>query len=324
MDYWRSVLTFDPLKKLLSSNDELLTARVKRDLSDEEIPYRTENKEIRQIIKRQQPDGSWIFRSTSKKKYPSINHDLVETFKSLRILTGKYELNRNCEAITNCAAYIFGCQTDEGDIRGILGNQYMPYYCGLLVELLILAGYGNDDRIDKAVQWLISVRQNDGGWVVPLQTLRINKFDDSTYAAPAVYADKTLPFSHMTTGMVLRAFAVHRVYKKSEPAIKAGELLKSRFFKPDKYFARKSPEYWVKFQFPYWWTTILSSLDSLYHLGFTVKDKDVEKGIEWFLANQDESGLWAMHYDKGDKDKIESARLWVSYNICRILKMYLN
>ena len=38
-----------------------------------------------------------------------------------------------------------GCDYDltkpEGDIRGILGNQTMPYYHGALLELLIKAGY---------------------------------------------------------------------------------------------------------------------------------------------------------------------------------------
>ncbi len=80
----------------------------------------------------------------------------------------------------------------------------------------------------------------------------------------------------------------------------------------------------LKFQYPYWWTTLLSSLDSLYNVGFTIKDKDIEKGIEWFLINQNESGLWKTKYDKGDKEKIELNELWIAYGICRIIKLYLN
>ncbi len=324
MNNWISILTFDPLKKLLSSGDEILTAFVKRDLLDEKTQIKTNNDEIKQIIKRQQSNGSWIFKSNSVAKYPSINHDLVETFKSLRILVGKYEFNKTHETISKCADYILSCQTNEGDIRGILGNQYMSYYCGVFIEFLIQAGYENDERIEKAINWLISSRQNDGGWVVPLQTVRVNKLDDLTYASAPIIADKTLPFSHLATGMVLRAFVAHSVYRKTEIAKKAGELLKSRFLKPDKYNDRKAPEYWIKFQYPYWWTTLLSSLDSLYHIGYTAKDKDIQKGIEWFLINQDESGLWTTKFDKGDKVRIELDRLWIGYNICKILKFYLN
>jgi hypothetical protein len=39
--------------------------------------------------------------------------------------------------IAKAAEYIFSNQMYEGDIRGILGNQYMPYYHGAILELLI-------------------------------------------------------------------------------------------------------------------------------------------------------------------------------------------
>ena len=178
MDNWIKILSINPLKRLLSSGDDMLTFYVKRDLLNETSIKKTRQKGIDQIIKRQQSDGSWIFKSNSVKKYPSINHNLVETFKSIRILVGKYEMNRSNEVISKSADYIFSCQTKGGDIRGILGNQYMSYYCGLLVEYLIRAGYENDKRIESAMNWLVATRQNDGGWVVPLQTVKINKLDD--------------------------------------------------------------------------------------------------------------------------------------------------
>ncbi|MFA5432823.1 MAG: hypothetical protein WC929_04795 [Bacilli bacterium] len=324
MDNWIKILTVNPIKSLLSSRDDILTHYVERDLLDKTNDKNIYNKEIDLIIKRQQSNGSWIFRSSSVKKYPSINHNLVETFKSIRILVGKYEMDKSFDVISKCADYIFDCQTSEGDFRGILGNQYMPYYCGLFVEYLIRAGYEDDERITQAMNWLISSKQNDGGWVVPLQTVKINKLDDQTYASDPIIADKSLPFSHLATGMVLRAFAVHSGFQKCDVTIKAAELIKSRFFKSDNYNDRKSPGYWTKFQYPYWWTTLLSSLDSLYDIGFTIKDRDIEKCIEWLLINQDDSGLWTTAYDKGDKDKLELNRLWIGYNICKILKLYLN
>ena len=323
MSNWIKILSINPINRLLSSEDDILNYYIKRDLLDEGNSIRKYNKEIDQIIKKQQSDGSWVFRGNSVKKYPSINHNLIETFKSIRILVGKYEMDKSYEAILKCADYIFNCQTNEGDIRGILGNQYMPYYCGLFVEYLIKAGYEDDKRIELAINWLISSRQTDGGWVIPLQTVKINKLDDKTYASDPIIADKSLPSSHLSTGMVLRAFATHSAYRTTDVAKKAGELLKSRFFKSDKYTDRKTPEYWIKFQYPYWWTTLVSSLDSLYNLGFTIEDKDIEKVIEWLLINQNENGLWNTKYDKGEKEKLDSSRLWICYDICRVLKLYL-
>ena len=323
MSNWIKILRINPVKKLLSSGDDTLTFYVKRDLLDDFSCKKPHNKEIDRLINKQQSNGSWIFKSSSIDKYPSINHNLVETFKSIRILVGKYEMNKSYEAISKCAEYIFSCQTKEGDIRGILGTQYMPYYCGLFVEYLIRAGYECDGRIESAMKYLILHRQNDGGWVVPLQTVKINKLNDETYGSDPIVADKSLPSSHIATGMTLRAFAVHSSYRNTDIAKKAGELLKSRFFKPDKYNDRKAPEYWIKFQFPYWWTSLISYLDCLYHLGFSIEDKDIKKGIEWLLINQNESGLWATKYDKGDKNKLELSQLWICYSICKVLKLFL-
>lgn len=323
MDKWVSILNYNPFESLLSSNDEILTCFVKRDLLNQKGGNGKLNNEIKQILKRQQTDGSWIFKSRSVEKYPSINHNLIETFKSIRILTGKYEMDKSHPAISLCADYIFSCQTSEGDIRGILGNQYMPYYCSLFVEYLIKAGYEDDPRIEKAFNWFIRTRQSDGGWVIPLQTVKINKLDHSTYASEPIIADASLQSSQLATGMVLRAFAVDKEYRKTHVAREAGELLKTRFFRPDKYNDRKSPAYWLKFQYPYWWPTLISALDSLYNIGFTIKDKDIEKGIEWLLINQDQSGIWKTKYDKGDKEKIHLNELWICYAVCKILKLFL-
>lgn len=325
MSYWRKLLKVDPIQLLLSSSNETLTYYVRRDLlgiKDKAAKGIFINKEIDQITKRQQPNGSWIFKSSSVKKYPSINHNLIETFKSLRILVGKYEMENSFEVISRCANYIFSCQTEEGDIRGILGNQYMPYYCGMLIEYLLKAGYKDDDRIERALKWLISSRQNDGGWVIPLQTIKIDKNDDKTYSSAPIIADKNLPSSHLSTGMVLRAFTTHPDYCKTEVIKKAGILLKSSFFKADKYNDRKSPKYWTKFQYPYWWTTLVSSLDTLHYLGFSLEDKDIKKGVDWLLSNQNDNGIWDTKYKNGATYKLDSNQLWVCYDICRVLKKY--
>ena len=154
MDNWIKILAVNPVKQLLSSGDDTLTYYVERDILDNKNNKTIFNKETDQIIKNQQSDGSWIFRSSSVKQYPSINHNLIETFKSIRILVGKYEMDRSSESISRCADYIFNCQTSEGDIRGILGNQYMPYYCGVLVEYLIKAGYEDDKRLHTNQLWI--------------------------------------------------------------------------------------------------------------------------------------------------------------------------
>jgi hypothetical protein len=56
-------------------------------------------------------------------------------------------------------------------------------------------------------------------------------------------------------------------------------------FQADKYNDRKAPAYWLKFQFPFWWTGLLTALDTLSRLGFDCRDEDVARGLDWFLIH---------------------------------------
>ena len=78
------------------------------------------------------------------------------------------------------------------------------------------------------------------------------------------------PFSHNWTGMVLRAFAAHPRYRKSTAAVKAARLLKTRFFQPVIYSAFRDADYWVKFQFPFWWNHLVAALDSISRISLAV------------------------------------------------------
>jgi hypothetical protein len=121
----------------------------------------------------------------------------------------------------------------------------------------------------------------------------------------------------MITGMVMRAFAVHPVYRRSEPAQEAGVLLASRFFEPDKYVDRHDKSYWEKTSFPFWFTDAISALDSLSLIGFTQGNKQVRKVLDWLRSRQHENGLFDINLLKAkDKDTI----YWSCLAICRVFK----
>ena len=111
-----------------------------------------------------------------------------------------------------------------------------------------------------------------------------------------------------------------------EAVITAATLLKSRFLRSDKYNDRKAPRYWFKFQYPFWWTNLLTSLDTLPLLDFGPEDRDVGKALQWFVDNQQQDGLWATSY-KQSKRAQPSARerkamQWVSLAICRVFQRF--
>jgi hypothetical protein len=321
---WIRYLKTNPLPALLEWDDPALTYFVRCDLLGERVePIETlwETEAVVRLIHRQQADGSWRYPGKSYDPVSNANYDLLETYRIVRLLVEMYGFRRDHPVLAGAADYLFSCQTEEGDIRGILGNQYMPYYHGAILELLVKAGYQDDPRLEKGLQWLLGMRQDDGGWYVPAQGVPARQKTRLLWHGPPVPPDRSRPFSHLATGMVLRAFAAHPAYCQRPEVIRAGECLKSRLFKRDKYNDRQGPEYWLKFQFPFWWPNLLTALDTLSRLSFRNDDPDMAIGLEWFLANQAEDGLWGTGYGFGRR--AEENRRWVGLAACRVLKTFL-
>ena len=100
----------------------------------------------------------------------------------------------------------------------------------------------------------------------------------------------------------------------------AARQLAERLFQADKYYDRKAPSYWLKFQFPFWWPNLVSALDVLSRLGFNRQDPYIGRGLDWFPANQAADGLWETGYGSG-RSAAEMHR-WVGLAICRVLKQF--
>ena len=336
MKTWSSRLSSDPIKPLLDSQHEAIVYFTRRDLLMQSVkPVDTlwKFEEPQKILAKMKPEGFWKSKTANRSKAPAVNYDLFETFKNFSILIDMYEFNRNHKSIDKAAEYLFSCQTDEGDFRGIIGNQYAPYYTGLIMSHLIKAGYQDDPRIEKGFQWLLTMRQNDGGWIIGSPGC-FGKYDKeeratltSTIKETKQDFDWNKPFAHSGTGMVLRAFALHDKYKKSIEAKKAAQLLKSHFFKKDNYSSYQHKDNWVNFKFPFFWTDLVSALDSVMRINLDKNDDEVLNAVKWFIDNQEESGLWKHSYSRIhsyiENEKIYEIQLWITLAICRILKKFL-
>jgi len=275
------------------------------------------------ILKKQQPDGSWPH--PGKNEHPAINYGLIETWKQFRFLVQEYGFTADDPSTRRAAEFLFSCQTEAGDIRGFLANQYATYYTGAILSLLIQAGYEDDPRVEKGLQWLLSMRQDDGAWSVPMITYKLDQATiyrlSSEYASP-LEPDRSKPFSHNATGMVIRAFAAHSRHRRSEAARVAAGLLKSRFFQPDLYTSYQAASHWVRFQYPFWWNNLVAALDSVTLID-PARDEPLAKALDWLVEHQQPDGLWLASYVEGkavDNAKTEETRLWVTLSICRVLR----
>lgn len=332
MDNWRKQLKFDPLPPLLASENEAIQYFARRDLLGEQVGSPQglwQLPEAQQILKKQLPDGSWP--RAGVEKHPAVNYHLIETWRQFRYLVEQYGFTREHPQAQKAAEFLFSCQTQAGDIRGILANQYATYYTGAIMALLIQAGYADDPRIEKGFQWLLAMRQDDQGWTIPILTHKLDRATQyrlTSEQAQPLEPDRSKPFSHNWTGMVLRAFAVHPVYRNSKAAQAAAQLLRSRFFQPDCYTSYQAASYWVRFDYPFWWNNLVAALDSLSRIGLSGKDEQIKQALRWLVGHQEKNGLWKVSYAKPQEQEKETAsvrekKLWVSLAICRVFKRLL-
>jgi hypothetical protein len=47
----------------------------------------------------------------------------------------------------------------------------------MISELLIKADYVDHIRVVKSLEWLLQMRQDDGGWAIPLRTVNVKFLD---------------------------------------------------------------------------------------------------------------------------------------------------
>ncbi|NLF88080.1 hypothetical protein GX563_04570 [Candidatus Bathyarchaeota archaeon] len=324
---WLLHLKVNPVPVLFTCPNPAVQYFARRDLlceAVEPISHIWQLPEVEKIVRKQQPDGSWKHSGKETTTYPSYHYQLVETWKNLRIIVEHYDASRNLSAAEKAAEFMFSCQTSQGDIRGMLGNQYATYYTGAILAVLIKAGYADDPRVAKSLDWLLSMRQNDGGWSIPVLTRGLTQQAINNLTsryAESLEPDRSKPFSHNWTDMALRAFAAHPTRRHTKEAHKAAELLKSSFFQPDTYSSYHDARYWVRFMF--WWPNLVTALESLMLLGYSRDDVDVQKGLVWLIGNQMPDGLWRLDYGKDVKQKAPSVeQYWLALKIAKILKHF--
>jgi len=323
MENWKRALPYDPLPALLGCGNPGIDYFSHRDLLEENTGPPDELWElpaVQKILRKQREDGGWKYPGAKRDQRSSENYNQIETYRQLGELVEKYALDRRHPSVIKAAEYLFRFQTPVGDFRGIYGSQYSPNYSAGIMEILIKAGYQDDPRIEAGFHWLLSNRLDDGGWAIAMRTLKTS-WQESYMLTMPLEPDRGKPFSHMVTGVVIRAFAAHTTWQHSPEARHAGRLLLSRFFVRDKYVDRREISYWKRVSFPFWFTDIVSGLDSVTLLGFNRSNPQIQLALEWLFSIQAEDGGFDLKLLKTrDKD----TRWWVTLAVCRVVRRVMN
>jgi len=319
---WRQALRVDPLPLLLRATNPAIVYCTRRELLGERtgpVSSLWDAPAASRILRRQNTDGSWTYPGGHERIRSRENYDQLETFRQLGVLVEKHGLTREHPALARAAGYLFSYQASEGDFRGIYGNQYATTYTGAILELLVKAGYGEDPRAQRAFRWLLAARQDDGAWAIPFRTLRIpfSQFLDVRRHPEPVLPDRSKPSSHLVTGMVLRAFAAHPARRRSPEARTAAELLAARLYRRDTYGDRSDRSYWDRVSFPFWFTDVVSALDSLSRVGTVAQVAPVRAALEHVRGLQRADGTFAFRLLKGKDPELP---LWICLAVCRSLR----
>ncbi|MCW4030955.1 MAG: hypothetical protein NWE80_01175 [Candidatus Bathyarchaeota archaeon] len=306
----------EAIKTLLDMGNKAIIAFTKKDLLgvEADIEQLWTLPRVKKILRKQQPNGSWTYPNKKAVLRSPTNYNQYQTYKTIAELVEFYGLNKKHEAIRKAAKYLFSFQTKDGEFRGMYGNQYSPNYSASITEFLIKAGY-KGARIKKSLNWLLRMRQDDGGWAIPLRTR--NEKLGALIKKETIEPDKTKPFSHLVTGIVLRPFSLMTTYRNKVKD--TGILLADRVFTRDKYSDRRGVEYWTKFTYPYHWTDILSTIDTLTLLGIK-KHPKIEKIKQWFKKHKQENATYKVSVMAGAKYK--DVKYWITLQYLKVLKRF--
>lgn len=315
------MLRHDAIAPLLDRADAALGWAVGRDLLDEPLAPQSlwELPEVERIVRRQLEDGAWPYGGGLARIRPREDYAQLATFQQLRTLCTKFRLDRRHPAIERAAEFLLAHQTGAGDIRGIYGSQYSPNYTADMLALLIGAGFRGDERVTRGMEWLLSMRQDDGGWAIPARTAWAGGIAQALALSEPLEPVRSRPSSHFATGIVLRAFAAHPGYRRRREARHAAAFLASRFFKPDAYADHGSAACWTKLTFPFRWTDLVSALDAVALIDGNPARPDVAGGLDWLVQHQRPSGLWLSGYPKTSDPLVHH---WVTFAVVRVLKRF--
>jgi hypothetical protein len=318
------LLDLDPGPSLACSGNAAISFFASRDLLGIEtgsLSTLWDLPQARRILARQSRGGSWHYSGGKSHVRSQSGYDQIETFRQAAALVEKFGFTREHAAIENAASFLFSCQAEEGDFRGIYANQYATTYVGAILEILVKAGYARDPRVTRAFRWLLKMRQSDGGWAIPWRTVGVpfSEFTDLRRHPEPIPPDRSKPSSHLVTGMVLRAFAAHPTRRSSAAALRAGELLMAQLYRRDAYGDRGDVTYWERVSFPFWFTDIVSALDTLSRLGLDRDTPPIRAALDRLRQIQLPDGTFELKLVRGaDKD----LPLWVCLAVCRSLKRW--
>ena len=306
---------------LLADRSPILRSLVLRDLLDRDDDdheaaeleaFKRQDPLAAELFEQQKDDGSW--------PSPSRGGSLQVTASSILRL-GYLGFGPEETAVQKGAEFLFSRQDDDGswplnnyDPQSERYSNYsmIPLQTSMPLRALASCDYGTDPRSEKAYEWLLGQRLNDGAW--PSGRAAGN------YAGVAGY--RRIPHSRWgcrtNTTAALICLAMHPARKNSPEAKRALDLLLGResFERGSLGFetariigvepARGLFTYFARFD-------AALMLDLSWRVGASIDDRRIAKIVQFAESARGSLGIWTY------QSKPQASR-WISFDLLRSLR----
>jgi hypothetical protein len=260
------------------------------------------------IFARQAAGGYW--RDPTNPYLPKYK----STYWTLFIL-GHLSVNRSDERVERAVEHIFGFQQPDGgfaeygaerahqeygyvaarqrargkkpsDEASFVADhvRQMTLSCltGNVVAAVLRLGYGDDPRLWRAVDWLVQIQHNDGGWLCPYWRAHVRDKHSCFYATIAALEGLA------ETPEDRRSPTVQRAISKG-----AEFLLMHRLYRADHHDGQVINPSWLKLAFPlFYGYSILRGLWVLSRLGY--RDERMSDALSVLEQKRTPDGIWIL------------------------------
>jgi hypothetical protein len=348
MSEWLSVLKCNPIEWLLESNNPSVRFFTLKDLLDyadddpEVLKARNaimDDRRVSKILSKQKQEGHWEFpEKPYLPKYKSSYWQIM--------ILGMLGVNESNVQIQRAINHIFRFQHADGGFtelseigareeykfvvqRSLEKDREPPPFdtwaeskireseltclTGNVILALIRLGHADDERVLRALKWLIEVQNVDGGWLCPYWKAHIkDKHGCFMGTITPLHAFSEFPPKNRIPGM--------------ESSIRRGAefLLMHRLFMADHHDFKVIKESWLRFGFPQFFYDILRGLSVVTELGYAT-DSRIDDALEILLRRQNNDGSWNLESSPVGRMQTTLGRKgtpskWITFDALRVVR----
>ncbi|MFX1426449.1 MAG: prenyltransferase/squalene oxidase repeat-containing protein [Promethearchaeota archaeon] len=316
---WIPLLLTDPSPNLRLLVLKELLNRPEDDKEIQELLYlREKDPIVESLIKTQLVDGSWSSVDIDSRKSTMGN---IQATSQALVRLGYLGFEKENIVVRKAADYIFSKQEDDGSwpistnklgkFEEIRGYDMIPLQVATPLEGLAACGFSTDKRAEKAYNWLMEQRLDDGTWSTGTTS--------GVYGGVAGY--RSIPHSRWgcrsSTIAVLNCLSYHQKRRKSNEAKRALDLILGCETKQKNLLGFVISRL-IGLEESRGWRTYYPKMDAAHILnlcckiGASLDDERISELVDFVKAQQGEYGIWEclLH---------PQASRWLTFDLLRSL-----